>query len=185
MTRAERRILLGEIGAAHGIRGEVSVKSYTANPEDIAAYGPLTDERATRTFELKIVRVTPKGVIARVSGVDDRTAAERLCLTRLYVPRSRLPATEDDAFYHEDLIGLHAVDSDGQVFASVTGVFNFGAGDLIEIKRPGETEGELVPFLKEYVGDIDLASGRIVMTMPKLTADDEKAEPQKTGEIEP
>ena len=105
------RILLGRIAGAHGIRGEVLIKTFTEAPENIGAYGPLSDESGTRTFKLKSARATPKGVVARLQGVDDRNGAEALKGIALYIERDRLPAAAEGEFYHADLIGLAAVDA--------------------------------------------------------------------------
>lgn len=161
-----RRILLGEIGAAHGIKGEVSIRTFTAEPADIAAYGPLTDSAGRRHFEISSLRVTPKGVVARIKGIDDRTAAERLRNTKLYVPRDRLPPPEEGAYYHEDLIGMDALDSAGAKLGTVAAVLNYGAGDLLEIACPGSRETLLIPFTDAAVPDIDLARRCVTITPP-------------------
>lgn len=167
-------ILLGRITGAHGIRGEVIVHSFAAEPEDIAAYGPLSDEAGTRTFALKVVRTTPKGaVIVRIAGVGDRNAAEALKGTELYVAREKLPPPAEGEFYHADLIGLDAVSTDGEQIGLVTGVHNFGAGDLIEIRLPGAAETELVPFTDAFVPTVDLARRRIVVHLPVALSEGE------------
>jgi 16S rRNA processing protein RimM len=162
----DRRILLGEIGPAHGIRGEVVVRSYADAPEDIAAYGPLSDEAGRRTFDLKVVRVTDKGVIVRIAGIGDRTAAEGLRGTKLFVNRDRLPAAGDGAYYHADLIGLAAVDLDGREIGRIVGVQNFGAGDLIEIALTSSRTTELIPFNDDFVPNVDLERGRVTVVRP-------------------
>lgn len=182
MTNKLRRVLLGEIGAAHGIRGDVSVKTYTANPQDIAAYGPLTDEHGRRTFELKVVRVTPKGLIVRVKGVDDRTTVETLRNIKLYVERERLPAAADGEFYHEDLIGLRAVAPGGMALGTIVAVQNYGAGDMIEIRREGGTATELIPFTNACVPEVDLARGEAVVILPELVGEEEPASADRDGE---
>ena len=134
------RILLGRIAGAHGIRGEVLIKTFTEAPENIGAYGPLSDASGTRTFKIKSVRATPKGVVARLAGVDDRNAAEALKGIELYVERARLPAAAEGEFYHADLIGLTAVDGDGKPIGEIVAVQNFGAGDLLEIRLAGSSQ---------------------------------------------
>src|SRR5690606_22055692 len=121
----EDLILLGHIVNAHGIRGEVLVRSYTADPADIAAYGPLIARGRARTIELKVVRVTDKGVIVRIAGVGDRNAAEALRGVELLAPRSRLPEAGPDEYYHSDLVGLTAMGPDGVVVGRVVAVHNF------------------------------------------------------------
>ncbi len=179
MTSSGRRILLGEISGAHGIRGELLVRSFAADPEDIASYGPLLDESGARAVSLSIVRVTPKGVIARVDGVADRTAAEKLKGLKLYVERAKLPKADDDEFYHADLIGLSVEAPDGAEIGAILAVQNYGAGDLIEIRLKDSKQTELVPLTKACVPTIDLKRGAAVVVMPELTdgdASDEEPE---------
>jgi 16S rRNA processing protein RimM len=173
---ATSRLLLGRIAGAHGIRGEVLIHAYTAAAEDIAAYGPLTDARAERSFEIAIVRSTPRGVVARIAGTADRTAAEALAGVDLYVSRDRLPAPAEDEFYHADLIGLAAVDPAGSAIGEIVAVQNYGAGDLLEIRLAGASRTELVPFTETVVPEIDLAARRVVVVLPATTdARDEDA----------
>jgi 16S rRNA processing protein RimM len=176
MTPTSPRILLGEISGAHGIRGELLVRSFAAAPEDIAAYGALEDESGKRTVTLSIVRVTPKGVIARVDGVADRTAAEKLKGLKLYVERAKLPKADDDEFYHADLIGLSVEAPDGAGIGSILAVQNYGAGDLIEIRLKDSKQTELVPLTKACVPTIDLKRGVAVVIMPELTEGEENDE---------
>lgn len=185
MVDLDRLILLGEIGSAHGIKGEVRIRTFTEDPADIAAYGPLSDKAGKRTFKIAGLRVTAKGVIARLQGVDDRTAAEKLRNTGLYVKRSQLPELEPGAYYYEDLAGLTAVDASGASLGTIVGVVNFGAGDLVEISRGGERETLLVPFTKEAVPHVDLELGRVTVVLPAFADDDGDAGPaDEPGEEE-
>lgn len=173
------RIILGYIAAAHGVRGDVLVRTYTEAPEDIASYGPLADEAGGRQFTLKIIRTTSKGVVARISGVTDRNAAEALKGVRLYVDREKLPTTADDEFYLADLIGLQAVASDGTLLGEVADVHNFGAGDILEIRLAGKRSTELLPFTRAFVPDVDLQAKRLTIVLPSPdSTDDEEAEPE-------
>ncbi len=150
------------------------IKSYTGDPAAIGDYGSLSDETGTRTFNLRIVRTTTKGVIARLAGVTDRNAAEELRGTKLFVDRDRLPAVEDeDEFYHTDLIGLTAQSHTGEVIGKVVAVENFGAGDLLEIKEPEKKNTELVPFSKNFVPKVDLAAGTVTVNWPIQSTDGE------------
>jgi 16S rRNA processing protein RimM len=168
------RILLGRITGAHGIRGEVAVQSFAHRPEAIGDYGALTDERGTRTFDLKVLRVTPKGaVVARVRGIADRNAAEALIGTELYVERDRLPPPAGDEYYHADLIGLAAVAPDGRRIGEIVGIQNYGAGDLVEIRLAGSEATELIPFADAFVPEVDIPAGRIVVVMPASMDDSE------------
>ena len=167
MAAAEgKRILLGRIAAAHGIRGEVLIKTFTERPEDIGAYGPLDDGRG-RALKVKVMRVTPKGVVARIEGIADRNGAEALRGTSLLVDRDRLPAPDDGTFYHADLIGLAAVDPEGSPLGEVVGVHNHGAGDLLELRLAGTGKAELVAFTDAFVPEVDLAARRIVVRLDR------------------
>lgn len=172
-----RRVLLGHISAAHGIRGEVLVKTHTVEAADIAGYGPLTDAEGKAPLALKVLRVTPKGVVARVAGISDRNGAEALRGRELWVAREAMPEPEQDAFYHEDLIGLTAVDEAGVALGTVVAVQNFGASDLLEIRKAGGRATEFVPFTKAFVPSIDVAARRIVVTLryAEMDADEERA----------
>jgi 16S rRNA processing protein RimM len=160
-----KRILLGRIAAAHGIRGEVLIHAFTERPEDIAAYGPL-DDGSGRSFRLKVVRVTPKGgVVAAVAGVSDRNAAETLKGTQLYIDRNRLPPPDEGQFYHADLIGLAAVDAAGRPVGEVVAVHNHGAGDLLEVRLPDAAKTELIAFTDTFVPEVDLVGRRVVVRL--------------------
>jgi 16S rRNA processing protein RimM len=156
------RICVAQIGAAHGIRGEVRLRSFTGEPTAIASYGPLESEDGTRRFTIETLRPAKDHFLARLEGVSDRNAAEQLTNLRLYVARDRLPPAGDGEFYHADLVGLAAVTPDGAALGTVTAVHNFGAGDVIEIK-PASGEALLVPFTDAAVPEIDLAAGRMVV----------------------
>jgi 16S rRNA processing protein RimM len=159
------RLLLGRIAGAHGLKGEVLVHAFTAAPEDIAAYGALEDASAERTLAVRVVRIGEKGVIARIEGVEDRTAAEALKGTELWLARERLPPPEAGEFYHADLIGLAAFAPDGTPVGTVVAVQNYGAGDLIEIRLAGSRRTELVPFTDAFVPEVDVAGGRVVVVL--------------------
>lgn len=173
---SDKLILLGEITGAHGIRGEVLVRSYTGDPQAIADYGALTDVYGNSPLSLKVLRITPKGaVVARVQGVTDRNAAEALKGRKLYVARAAMPeSTDSDQFYHADLIGLAAVDVEGNRIGEVVAVVNYGAGDLLEIKLAGARSTELVPFTKAFVPSIDIPSRRLLVVRPVAAAEDEE-----------
>ena len=166
-----KRILLGRIGAAHSMRGEVVVQSFTKDPKDIAAYGPLTDESGKITVEIVSVRVAGKGIIARLKGVDDRTAAEGLRGTSLYVDRAKMPVPGPEDFYLADLIGLKAIAPDGTAIGEVVDVPNYGGGDLIEIRPVYGGETILVAFTKDYVPVVDVAGGKLAVIVPVLNED--------------
>lgn len=175
MTEKAQRILLGRIVAAHGIRGDVVIDSYTGNPEDIGAYGPLATEDGTRRLDIRVVRATPKGVVAHVGGIADRNGAEALKGTALYALRDQLPATEEGEYYYADLVGLTAVDVSGERIGMVVAVQNYGAGDLLELRLEGQHATELVPFTDAFVPIVDIAQGRVVVSMPAAAPDDDEA----------
>lgn len=166
MAAGPQRILLGRIAGAHGIRGEVVIHAYTGAPEDIGAYGPLADADGVRSFAIASARATAKGVVARIKGVADRNAAEALKGVELYVDRARLPAAADGEYYHADLIGMAAVDAEGNPVGEIVAVQNFGAGDLLEVRLVGSHKTEFVSFTDAAVPEVDIAAGRVVVVMP-------------------
>jgi 16S rRNA processing protein RimM len=171
------RVCMGMVGAPHGVRGAVRIKSFTDVPEAIANYGALEDERGERKFTLCIVG-TAKGdgmVIATLSGVADRDQAETLRGLRLYAPRAVLPATEEDEFYHADLVGLTVMLGDGSTLGTVIAVHDFGAGDVLEIARD-RGQPVVVPFTRAVVPVVDLAAGRVVLDPPEGLLDPPRRE---------
>jgi 16S rRNA processing protein RimM len=164
-------VLLARIGAAHGVRGEVRVKSHTADPLALANYGPLSS-RDGRSFAVERIRPAKDVVIAKFYGVDDRNTAEALNGTDLFVDRTRLPAPEDEEeFYHADLIGLRAEGLDGLELGTLVAIHNFGAGDILEIV-PSRGPSLLVPFTKVATPVIDLPGRRIVVSPPSEVEED-------------
>jgi 16S rRNA processing protein RimM len=161
------RICVARIGAAHGIRGEVKLWSFTADPAAIKDYGPLESEDGTLHFEIEAMRPAKDHLVARLSGVRDRDAAERLTNVRLFVPRERLPPPAPDEFYHADLIGLRAESQEGAELATIVGIHDFGAGDLLELRPLGASSTVLMPFTAATVPLVDIAGGRIVIDPPQ------------------
>jgi 16S rRNA processing protein RimM len=161
------RVCLGQFGAAHGVRGEIRLHSFTADREAIVSYGPLESEDG-RVFEIEAMRPAKDHFVARVAGIADRNAAELLKNVKLYVPRERLPPPDEpDEFYYADLIGLSVVDRGGQKLGIVVAVHNFGAGDLIEMTPEGGGKTELLPFDEHHVPVVDIAAGKIVVVPPQ------------------
>ncbi len=171
MTAA--KICLGAIVGVHGVRGEVKVKSFTSAEKNLTAYGPLSDEAGTRRFELKIVGHSKELLRVKIKGVDDRNLAATLIGTGLYVERSLLPELPEEEFYHSDLIGLMALSPAGDKVGTVNALYNFGAGDLIEIRTP-ENRLEMLPFTKAYVPTVNLKDGFIIVEMMQFAPDDEE-----------
>lgn len=162
------RICVGAIAGAFGVHGEVRLKSFCAEPADIARYTPLTTEDGTRSFTVRLTRPVAGGLGARLSGVATREDAEALRGTTLWAPRDALPSLPDDEFYHADLIGLEVVDTGGAVLGRVRAIFDHGAGDILEIV--GGKDVLLLPFTRTVVPTVDLTARRIVTDPP---ADDE------------
>lgn len=164
MGSATERLCLGVITGAHGVRGQVRVKSFTRDPSDLCAYGPLTDA-AGRPIGLSLAGSAKGVLIARVDGVTDRDAAEALKGVELHVERAALPEPEEDEFYHADLVGTAAVLPDGTPWGVVRAVHDFGAGAVLEIGREDGSE-TMLAFTRETVTEIDVAAGRLTVDPP-------------------
>jgi 16S rRNA processing protein RimM len=161
------RICVAQIGGAHGIRGEVKLKSFTADPLAVKDYGVLESEDGAASFAIEALRPAKGYLVARLRGVRDRNAAEQLTNLRLFVPRERLPPPASDEFYHADLIGLAAVTAEGTEVGTVVAVHNFGAGDILELRPPAGGTTIMLPFTDAFVPRIDIAGGRIVVEPPE------------------
>lgn len=157
---AAKRVMVGEIGRPHGVRGLVRLRAFTEDPAAIAAYSPLTDETGARRFVVTL----KGGDIAAIEGVADRDAAQRLTGTRLYVDRDRLPPPEDDEFYLTDLIGLAAVTERGEALGTIRAVEDHGAGPFIIVDGGGREH--LLPFTRAIVPVVDVAGGRVTVVLP-------------------
>jgi len=159
-------ICVARIGAAHGVRGAVKLWTFTEDPLAVQTYGPLITKDGSRQFEVASAREAKGHLVATLKGVATREEAERLNGIELYVARDKLPATDDDEYYHADLIGLAAVTAGGAPLGRVIAIHNFGAGDIIEIAPPhGPTL--LLPFTNAVVPTVDLAAGRVVIELPE------------------
>jgi 16S rRNA processing protein RimM len=167
-------ILLAVVVGAQGLGGDVRVKTFTEAPQRLADYGPLRTAEG-RELEIVAVRMAKADtIVVRFKGVDDRSAAESLASTKLFVSRSALPVTEPDEFYHTDLIGLRAQDHEGRVLGEIRAIHNFGAGDVIEILRDDKST-LLLPFSKAFVPQIDLANGYATVSEPiDIEAEEER-----------
>jgi 16S rRNA processing protein RimM len=171
--RAGARICVAQIGAPHGVRGEVRLKAFTEDPAAVAQYGPLETEDGSARIEIEALRPGKTHLVARLRGIADRDAAERMTNVRLYVPRERLPPPEDDdTFYYADLIGLTAVDRSGAKIGTVVAVQNFGASDLLEIAPDKGGVSVLLPFTAAVVPQVDIAFGCITVEPPAGTFED-------------
>ena len=157
---------MGHVIGAHGIKGEVRIKTYTETPTGIGDYGALEDDDGTHRFKIKTVRAVKGGAVARIEGVNGRAAAENMKGVGLFIDRAKLPAVEEDSWYHADLIGLVAIDTDGAAIGTVVTVQNFGAGDLVEIRPAQSGNNFLLPFTREVVQDVDLEAGWMLVSPP-------------------
>lgn len=166
----EDRVCIGAVAGVRGLKGEVRIKSFTADPDDIAAYGPVSTLGGERSFDIRVTAHAKGLIIARLSGIDDRDAAEALKGTQLYVPKSALPEAEDGAYYHSDLIGMAAETPAGEKLGIIKAVHNFGAGDVIEIEtgNGGDNKDLMVPFTADVVPEVDIENGRMVVSPPTV-----------------
>ena len=162
-------ICIGAIAGSFGVSGEVRLKSFCSEPTDIAAYGPVFTEDGSRQFHITLTRPVAGGLGARIQGVNTKEQADALRGTSLHVPRDRLPSLPDDEFYHADLIGLDAYDPGGVLIGKVSGIYNHGAGDIVEISPTGHKSALLLPFTTAIVPNVDLAAGRMVVNLPDET----------------
>lgn len=161
------RVCIGAIAGAFGVRGELRLKSFTAEPADMATYGPVETEDGARRFTITLTGQSTKGaLVARLSGISTKEEADALRGARLYVARDRLPDLAEDEFYHADLIGMEVYDTGGALLGRVKSVQNHGASDLLEIHGPGLKATVLLPFTMEAVPTVDMAGGRIVADPP-------------------
>jgi 16S rRNA processing protein RimM len=158
---------VAQIGGAHGIGGEVKLRSFTADPMALEDYSPLESEDGATRFEIEALRPGKNHLIARLRDVADRETAERLTGIKLFVSRTSLPPPEADEFYHADLIGLRAVTAEGVEIGTVAAIYNFGAGDIVELRLVEGDATMLLPFTESCVPEIDLAHGRVVVVPPE------------------
>ena len=159
------RVCLGVITSPVGVRGELRIKPFTSQPENIAAYGEVSTEGGEQVFQIESLRLQDGMVVARLSGVSDRDAAKALSGTHLYVSRAALPELEEEEWYHAELLGLSAQGADGEDWGEVKAVWDFGAGDMLELQRTtSEKQSILIPFTKENVAEVDIAGGKITLT---------------------
>jgi 16S rRNA processing protein RimM len=170
------RILVGRFGAPHGVRGEIRIKSYTADPIALAGYAGLSDQDGARSFHIESARpVKDDIIVARLRGVNDRNAAEALTNTEIYVSRDALPPPDEEEFYIADLIGMRAELADGRPFGVITNVLNFGAGDILDIALEGGGT-RLLPFTRACAPHVHVKERRVVVDPPEEVEGDEAPE---------
>lgn len=158
---------VGVITGAHGIRGQVKIRSFTDVPLAITEYGALMNATGTKRYDIRIDGEGKTGLIASVKGVTDRNAAELLKGTELFVDKANIPTAAEDEFYYDDLIGMEVRDTQGNALGTVFALYNFGAGDIIEIRR-AEGHKEMYPFTLRNFPEVKLAEGHIVAELPEI-----------------
>ncbi len=163
----DSRVIVGSLAGAFGVKGEVRLKSFCAEPEDIAIYTPLTTEDGRIFRVVVIIGQAPGALVARIEGIDTKEEADALRGVSLYAERARLPHLPDDEYYHADLVGLPVFDTGGKELGRVKAVLNHGAGDILEVVTPGASDTFLLPFTLAAVPTVDLAAGRIVADPPE------------------
>lgn len=170
------RVCVAKIGAAHGLRGEVRLQVFTEDARAVIDYGELESEDGTRKFRVLSLRPAGNVFIAKLDGVNDRNASEKLTNIPLFVSREKFPEiSEDDTFYHADLIGLRVEDKNGKSFGTVSAVRNYGAGDLLEVSAGPGRPGVLVPFVAQFVPEVDMQGRRVVIDPPGGLFEEPKA----------
>ncbi|MBQ8481508.1 MAG: 16S rRNA processing protein RimM [Alphaproteobacteria bacterium] len=176
----EKKVCIGKIVAAHGIKGEVKVQPLNSNPADWKKLGDVENEDASRTFSIKVTGKSSANANVRVKikGIDTRNEAEALIGTEFYVCRDKLPELGEEEYYLQDLIGLQVcLKTPDKIIGKVAGFYNFGAGDIIELKLDGQKETEMLPFTKQYVPEINIAQGYVtVSSVTMIYAADDEAE---------
>ena len=160
------RVCVGAIVGSFGVKGEVRLKSFCAEPAAIATYAPLFSEANPKGFSITITGAIKNGFSARLSGVDSKEQAEDLRGTQLFTDRDKLPGLPDQEYYHADLIGLSVIDTGGHPLGTIKSVLNHGASDLLEVSPPNQSATVLVPFTRDVVPTVDLTSGRIIIDPP-------------------
>lgn len=169
----ENKVCLGAIVGVHGIRGEVKIKSFSDDEKHLTAYGALSNADNTQKLELKLVGHSKDLLRAKIKGVEDRTTAEKYVGTGLYIERDKLPALAEEEYYHADLIGLEVKNSSHKVLGKVNAMYNFGAGDILEVKT-NEGNLEMLPFNKNFVPTINIKDGYIIVEMMFEASDAEE-----------
>jgi len=154
-------VCVAVISGAHGIKGEVKIRPLLENI-DLLESAPLLSAAGKELFSIKITGELKNSVIARISTITDRNAAELLKDTELFIPAANLPPAQDGEFYHSELIGLAARGKNGITFGTISNILNFGAGDILEITLTSG-EQEMLPFSAPWVEDINTAQGFVIV----------------------
>lgn len=160
-------VAVGVITGAHGIRGQVKLRSFTDDPYDITEYGALMNASGSKRFDIRIDGENKGGLFATIQGVKDRNAAELLRGTELFVDKANIPPADEDEFFYDDLIGLEVRDSNGENIAKVAAMYNFGAGDIIELHMAGRGK-EMYPFTKQNFPEVHVSEGYVLAELPEI-----------------
>ena len=160
----KNKVCLGAIVGVHGIRGEVKIKCFCEDEKHLTAYGALSNEQGDMSLDIKIVGHSKDLLRAKIKGVEDRTTAEGYIGTGLYIERDKLPSLDEEEFYHADLIGLDVRNNQGESLGEVNAIYNFGAGDILEVKTKDGVL-EMLPFNKTFVPTINIKDGYIIVEM--------------------
>jgi len=170
-------VCLAKIVAAHGIRGEVKLKSFTDKPKDVFAYGKLQNKEGTRFFDLTFIGFAKELIRAKIKGVETRNDAEEIVGTELYTLREVLPDLEENMFYQTDLVGLKVLDAKtAKQIGKVVGVYNFGAGDILEIKFEDVKQTEMLPFNDTYVPTVDIKQGFVCVSAHTMNYQEDESD---------
>lgn len=159
-------VLVGVIVGAHGIKGEVKLKSFTSEPLSIGRYSPLQSSSG-QSFEITKLKAAKDDFIASLEGVSDRNQAETLKGVELFVAREKLPKLKARETYAHDLLGLDVVLENGSTLGKLVGMPNYGAGDLLEVAVDGNSETVLIPFTNAFVPQDDFSNGSITVLLPE------------------
>jgi 16S rRNA processing protein RimM len=181
-TDPEGKVCIAQIGAAHGVRGEVRVKLFAEEPDALFDYGPLETADGTRQFEFLSARESKTVFVCRIKGLNNRNDVEALNGVRLYVDRAQLPDLEEEEFYHSDLIGLDARLADGTSIGTIMAIHDFGAGDMLDV-MPKRGKGHYIPFTRAVVPEVKVSEGYVLVTPPDGLLDEaDESEREQEGE---
>ncbi len=169
------QVLVGVIVGAHGIKGEVKLKSFTSDPASIGRYGPLQSSSG-QSFEITKLKAAKDDFIAALKNVNDRNEAETLKGVELFVSREKLPELKTHEAYAHDLMGLDVVLENGTTLGKLVAMPNFGAGDLLEVAVDGNSETLLIPFTNAFVPQEDFSNGKIIVNLPEGYLDEGEPE---------
>lgn len=167
---SEKLVLVGQVGGAFGVRGEVKITAFTGDAMALLAYSPLLRADGSIGLTLTAARPDKKGIVARAKEITTKEQADALRGLKLHVPRDRLPEPDDDEFYLTDLVNLQVRDASGAVLGKVKSVQNFGAGDILEIAPAAGGQTWYLPFSKAAVPELHIAEGWLLAEVP---ADDD------------